>query len=182
VPADPIVWLFETERLRFRRWTADDFELARALWGDERVTRLFHRGRLDDDQVRARLERELVNEREHGIQYWAMFVKDDGRLAGCCGLRPAASPDPAERLYELGFHLRPECWGAGYATEAGRAVVRRAFEIHGANALVAGHHPDNHASRNVLLKLGFRHTHDELYPPTGVEHPSYRLTREDARR
>jgi hypothetical protein len=34
----------------------------------------------------------------------------------------------------------------------------------------------------VLEKLGFRHTHDELYPPTGAEHPSYRLTPTDAAR
>src|SRR6185503_16803520 len=97
------VWLFESERLRFRRWTEDDFALALALWGDERVTRLFHRGRLDDAQVRARLERELTNEREHGLQYWAMFVRETGEHAGCCGLRPA---DPARQLFEMGFHLR----------------------------------------------------------------------------
>ena len=172
-------WLFETERLRFRVWTADDLALAQALWGDERVTRLFHREQLDETQVRARLERELANQRDHGIQYWAMFAKEEDAHAGCCGLRPA---DPANRVFEVGFHLRPEFWGKGLASEAGGAVVRRAFEHHGATALVAGHHPDNHASRRVLLKLGFRHTHYELYPPTGIEHPSYLLTREDAAR
>jgi RimJ/RimL family protein N-acetyltransferase len=172
-------WLFETDRLRFRAWRADDLALARALWGDERVTRLFHREKLDETQIRARLERELMNERDHGIQYWAMFEKSGGEHVGCCGLRPA---DPSRRVYELGFHLRPEFWGAGYASEAGRAVVRRAFVVHGASALVAGHHPENYASRRVLLKLGFRHTHDELYLPTGVEHPSYLLTPEDAAR
>ena len=31
-------------------------------------------------------------------------------------------------------------------------------------------------------RLRFRHTHDELYPPTRVEHPFYLLTREDAAR
>ena len=44
--ADPLP---ESERLCFRLWTADDFDLARGLWGDEGVTRLFHRGRLDGD-------------------------------------------------------------------------------------------------------------------------------------
>ena len=31
----------------------------------------------------------------------------------------------------------------------------------------------------IVLKLGFRHTHDELYPPTGRLHPSYLLTASD---
>jgi RimJ/RimL family protein N-acetyltransferase len=166
-------------RLVFRPWTAVDFDLALGLWGDERVTRLFHRGRLDEAQVRARLERELEHERAHGVQYWALFERAGGAHVGCCGLRPA---DPAAGLWELGFHLRPEFWGAGYATEAGRAVVAWAFGPFGAKELVAGHHPENAGSRRVLEKLGFRHTHDELYPPTGVEHPSYRLTPGDAAR
>jgi [ribosomal protein S5]-alanine N-acetyltransferase len=47
----------------------------------------------------------------------------------------------------------------------------------GASALFAGHHPDNTGSRRTLVKLGFRFTHDELYPPTGVMHPGYELRR-----
>jgi hypothetical protein len=36
---------------------------------------------------------------------------------------------------------------------------------------------DDTASRALLGKLGFRYTHDELYAPTGLLHPSYRLDR-----
>jgi RimJ/RimL family protein N-acetyltransferase len=56
-------------------------------------------------------------------------------------------------------------------------VISYAFETIGAKALFAGHHPENAASRRVLAKLGFRHTHDELYAPTGLLHPSYLLER-----
>jgi hypothetical protein len=44
-------------------------------------------------------------------------------------------------------------------------------------ALFTGHNPASDASRARLARLGFRHTHDELYPPTGLLHPSYRLDR-----
>jgi RimJ/RimL family protein N-acetyltransferase len=44
-----------------------------------------------------------------------------------------------------------------------------------ASALFAGHHPANRSSRDLLLKLGFRYTHDEYYAPTGLQHPSYLL-------
>jgi RimJ/RimL family protein N-acetyltransferase len=65
------------------------------------------------------------------------------------------------------------------AQEAGRAVIAFAFENLGAEALFAGHHPANSASRRVLAKLGFQFTHDEFYPPTGLMHRSYLLTRRD---
>jgi len=42
-------------------------------------------------------------------------------------------------------------------------------------ALIAGHHPENHASGRALQRLGFNYTHDELYPPTGRMEPCYLL-------
>ena len=57
--------------------------------------------------------------------------------------------------------------------------MRYAFDRLVATELSAGHHPANVASRSVLEKLGFRYTHDQLYPPTGLQHPTYRLTREE---
>jgi len=53
------------------------------------------------------------------------------------------------------------------------------YNILGVKALFAGHNPANVASRRVLEKLGFRYTHDEFYPPTGLHHPSYLLTAEE---
>ena len=41
--------------------------------------------------------------------------------------------------------------------------------------LFARHNPHNHGSRRILEKLGLRHTHDELMPQTGLEHPCYLL-------
>lgn len=39
----PDSYFLRTERLGFRTWNADDFGLAMALWGDEKVTRLSRR-------------------------------------------------------------------------------------------------------------------------------------------
>lgn len=157
-----------TARLVFRTWRADDLPLARALFGDPRVTELTG-GPLDDDQLRARLELELEHQRTHGLQYWPIFLHG-GAHVGCCGLRPRAP-----RVHELGFYLLPAAWGQGLAVEAARSVIAHAFDVLRAEALFAGHHPDNEGSRRTLEKLGFRYTHDERYPPTGRDHPSYEL-------
>lgn len=166
-------WFIETQRLRFRAWREDDGALASGLWGDARVTRLIDaRGQLTAAQARERLANEIATDRDFGVQYWPVFLRDDGTHAGCCGLRPRAAPG---RVFELGFQLRSDQWGRGYALEAARAAIAYAFESMKADALFAGHHPDNQPSRHLLEKLGFRHTHDELYPPTGLRHPCYQL-------
>jgi RimJ/RimL family protein N-acetyltransferase len=162
-----------TARLVFRLWTADDLPLARALWGDAEVTRLVG-GPFDDAAVKALLDDQIHSAERSGVQYFPIFRRDDARHVGCCGLRPRADPDAP---LELGFHLRREHWGQGLAREAATSVIAHAFDSLGAPALFAGHHPDNASSRALLLRLGFVHTHDELYPPTGLQHPSYRLER-----
>ena len=157
-----------TERLAFRTWCDDDLALARAVFGDPRVTRLVG-GPFDEARVRARLASEIACQRDHGFQYWPIFLHDATHV-GCCGLKPRA---PA--VHELGFYLRPEHDGRGYATEAARSVIAYARDVLAASALFAGHHPANAGSRRVLEKLGFRFTHHERYPPTGLDHPGYEL-------
>jgi [ribosomal protein S5]-alanine N-acetyltransferase len=156
----------------FRSWHDDDLPLARALFGDPRVTALVG-GPFSDEQVRTRLATEIATAREHGYQYWPIALHA-GTDVGCCGLKPR---EPAQRIYELGFYLLVDHWGHGYAVEAGQSVIAFAFDTLGATSLFAGHHPGNAGSRRTLEKLGFRYTHEELYPPTGLMHPGYELRR-----
>jgi len=172
-------YFLKSERLGFRVWETDDLELAVNLWGDFRVTKLFDsRGALSKAQVLDRLHREIETDQKFGVQYWPVFNLISGEHIGACGLRPYQT---AEKVFEIGFHICADQWGYGYATEAALAVMRYAFEMLKLNALFAGHNPKNEASRHLLLKLGFRYTHDEFYPPTGLHHPSYLFSREDFR-
>ncbi len=168
-------YFLRSERLGFRTWTPEDHHLAVGLWCDAAVTQLFG-GPYDEGWASRRLASEIACMTENGYQYWPIFRLGDAEHVGVCGMRPR---DPAARVNGFGFHLRPDHWGLGYATEASRAAIRYAFEVLGVTALFAAHHPRNIASRRVLLKLGFHYTHDELYPPTGLEHHSYLLTAEE---
>ena len=168
-------FFMRTERLGFGHWSADDFPLALELWGDARVTRLFG-GPFDEAQVRARLDREISNQREFGFQYWPLFRLSDGAHVGCAGLRPFDRPD----TLETGFHLRPSYWRDGIGGEAARAIVHHAFHGLRVGALFAGHHPRNEASRALLIRLGFECIGTEFYEPTGEMHPSYLLRNQGA--
>lgn len=161
-----------TDRIGFSKWSQNDIKLAQLLWGNPKVTRyICASGMFSKEDIRNRLDKELANEAEYGVQYWPIFELETGELIGCCGLRPYKT-----EIYEIGFHLRPEFWGQGYAMEAANAAICYAFKELNAKKLFAGHNPNNIASRKLLLKLGFAYIGDEFYEPTGLYHPSYELT------
>ena len=164
-------YFLQSPRLGFRVWTIEDLPLALLLWGNPEVTRTFG-GPFSEAQIHERLAREIANQLAYKLQYWPVFLLENEDFAGCCGLRPYKQ---GNQIFELGFHFCPRYWGKGFATEAAQAVISYAFGPLGLKGLFAGHHPQNATSARVLQKLGFRHTHDELYPPTGLMNPSYFL-------
>jgi RimJ/RimL family protein N-acetyltransferase len=84
---------------------------------------------------------------------FAITVRESGELAGVMGL--IVNRDHARA--EIGYWIGVPYWGRGYATEAGRAVVRHAFEDLGINRVYAEVFARNPASARVLRKLGMRH-------------------------
>lgn len=164
-------YFLRTERLGFSQWREEDLDLAFSLWGDPEVTRYISaNGIFSGQEIKARLQKEIKNNELYGVQYWPIFGLETAEHIGCCGLRPY---NLEKGIYELGFHLKSRHWGKGYAYEAAAAVIRHALDkLHAAN-LFAGHNPHNAASKRLLEKLGFKYSHDEFYPPTGLHHPSY---------
>ena len=161
----------KTNRIGFSKWTHEDLELAKTLWGNPEVTKyICANGIFSEDDIQSRLNLEIENETNHRIQYWPIFELDLQEFIGCCGLRPYMDGG-----FEIGFHLRPEFWKHGYATEAANAVIEYAFNVLNAKALYAGHNPANIASKLTINKLGFDYLGDELYVPTGLYHPTYIL-------
>jgi ribosomal-protein-alanine N-acetyltransferase len=170
-------YFLTSKRLGFRLWKSDDFQLAKNLWGNYEVSKFIDSsGKLNDTQISEKLEKEIETQKTFGIQYWPIFLLTNNEHIGCCGLRPH---DTQKRINEIGVHIIPDYWRKGFATEAINTVMEYAFNKLKVSALFAGHNPMNKSSRNLLLKLGYRYIHDEFYPPTGLNHPSYLLTAEE---
>lgn len=66
---------------------------------------------------------------------------------------------------ELAYWLGPEFQKRGIMTEAGERVMDFAFREWGLNKLVVGHHINNHNSRDLILRLGFKllYTEKEVF-------------------
>lgn len=166
-----------SEQLGFRRWKQEDLNLAILLWGNHDVTKFFDSSdKFTNEKVKERLQKEIETEEFTGLQYWPVFLQNINEFVGCCGLRPY---DLKNMILELGVHLLPVYWGKGLAQEAAKAVMEYAFTKLKANSLFAGHNPENKASEKLVKRLGFKFRNYEYYPPTGLEHASYLLKKED---
>lgn len=143
-----------TERLSFRRWCADDAAAILDLYSRPAVYRFLGaqpRPVRDLDEARARADAWAA--RCRGLTgVWA--IEHEGRPVGTALLVPLPRSDgAATSAVEIGWHLHPDVWGRGLATEAGWALVDRA-RVGGLEEVHAVVHAENSSSRAVCARLG----------------------------
>jgi RimJ/RimL family protein N-acetyltransferase len=116
--------VLETERLRMRPHSADDFDDLITMWSDERVTRHIG-GRVSTGQETwARLLRYAGLWPLLGFGYWAVEERATGRFVGDVGFADFRREiTPPLRAPEAGWVLAPWAHGRGFATEALRAAL-----------------------------------------------------------
>lgn len=161
-----------TQRLRLRPLAGGDVDALFALDADAEVRR--HVDRPDAPtraEVEARLPRLLARfGPTDEPAFWAAETTEDGRFVGWFHLRPV--PEHPKWL-GLGYRLRSEAWGRGYATDGASALVKRAAEL-GAARVVAHALEANAGSRRVLEKVGLRSHGSYLHQDDQSREGSYR--------
>ena len=139
----------QTERLLLREWREDDLDAYAETYADPEVMR-FLGGPVARDQVWRHIALLIGHWELRGYGQWVLERREDGRFAGRAGLwRPEGWPG-----LEVGWTLRRDAWGAGYATEAARAAIDWAREALGARELISVIDPANAASERVARRLG----------------------------
>ena len=88
----------------------------------------------------------------------AWMIEREGRAAGCISFDSIEWQLRALRVdrTELGYWIAPALWGKGFMTEAATAVVRYGFETMGLHKITTRCFAENHGSRRVIEKVGFR--------------------------
>src|ERR1700733_6253018 len=144
----------ETYRVILRPWQlseADRFfdmrrrvEVARWIGGQPMADRT------DAEPATRRMLDRLDGDPRFGS--WAIVERATRVPVGSVLLKPL--PDGAGEI-EIGWHLHPDSWGRGLATDAARAMLARGFAL-GLAEIWAVTHPDNRRSVRVCEKLGMR--------------------------
>ncbi len=115
--------LIETERLVLRNWREADRDPFAEMSLDPEVMAHLD-GPMDRAASDALIDRLLGEAQQNGATFWAVERKGDGAFLGFCGLRRGGHPGtavPAE--LEIGWRLRRDAWGQGFAREAAAASL-----------------------------------------------------------
>jgi RimJ/RimL family protein N-acetyltransferase len=131
-----------------------------------------------DDSMAAAKARLDSYVRDHGFTFWPVERLTDGEMLGFCGLKRANSPgaEPLHSEVEIGWRLREDAWGQGYAKEAAIASLDLAFDRFGAKRVVALTAAGNLPSQGLMKRLGMHHRPefdyvDQRFPPDAPPNP-----------
>jgi RimJ/RimL family protein N-acetyltransferase len=143
-------------------------------YGDEKPS-------LEEAEQRARFMGDSW--RLHGVHKWIAYDRVSGAVVGRGGLSRTPVDDDWGQIYtllppepwvrvayhshrpflahanwlEIGWALRREFWGCGYASEIGRAGLAFAFDVLGVQAVVSCTVRHNLRSRAVMERIGMRY-------------------------
>ena len=143
--------MLETGRLRLREFVPQDADALAAVLGDP-VAMQYYPSALDRRGVEEWIGKNIGRYQRDGYGLWAMVLKDSGQLIGDCGC--TLQEVEGKNHVEVGYHVRRDLWGNGYATEAAQACMDYAFVRLGASRVISMIRPENVQSRRVAEKNG----------------------------
>lgn len=164
--------MIETERLILRGWRDADVAPFYAMGNDPEVMRYL-------GPPMSRADAQEAGERQnaliaiHGYCFWAIGRKQDGEFLGFCGLKPGPEGTPIHNKIEIGWRLRRDAWGAGYAKEAAVASLAWGWANIDAPEILAMTNIDNTRSWGLMERLGMTRDHaaDFDHPAVPVGNP-----------
>lgn len=156
-------YLFESERLGFRRWKASDREPFAALNANPDVMEFFPKtsSRAESDALVDRIEAHFE---EKGYGLWAVERKEDGAFIGFIGLLDVNFDIGIEGATEIGWRLDQPFWKKGYATEGAKACLTYAFEELGKKEIYSFTATVNAPSETVMKRIGMEKVGEFEHP------------------
>jgi RimJ/RimL family protein N-acetyltransferase len=147
----------ETDRLILRPWTHDDASRMLDLQSRIEVMKWLGDGEpklmKDLDEAHQRIDKYAEMSGTPPLAFWAVVDKAGGDPLGTVLLLTLPHAEDGE--IEIGWHLHPDSWGQGYASEAALGVLAHGFSA-GLPEILAVTHLDNRASQGVCRKIGMQ--------------------------
>lgn len=149
----------QTARLALRDWRDADWPVFWQATNTPAVMRWLG-GVCDNAKRDAAQARILSYQRDYGHTFWAVERTADGALLGFCGLKRSNQSGRPQGMMEVGWRLREDAGGQGYAKEAAAASLDLAFARFGADEVIALTVNANTASWGLMVRLGMERRTD----------------------
>jgi RimJ/RimL family protein N-acetyltransferase len=164
--------VLETGRLILREFVPEDVDALARVISDPQTMR-FYPAPFDRAEVEEWIARNIRRYRASGHGLWALDLRSTGEMVGDCGI--THQEVGGEQLPEIGYHLRRDMWGQGFATEAARACRDYGFAELKADCLISLIRPENAASCRVAERNGMTIWKETVR--VGLRHCVYRISR-----
>jgi len=150
--------VIDTDRLILRSWRDADVAPFHAMCNDPEVMRyLGPLMSLADAQAAGERQNGFIA--SYGYCFWAIERKADGAFLGFCGIKPGPEGTPLHDKAEIGWRLRRDAWGAGYAREAAEASIAWGWTHTAAPEILAMTNIGNVRSWGLMERLGMTRDH-----------------------
>ena len=116
--------MIETDRLRLRNYTMEDFDALYEILSDPETMQHYPMP-YNEEWTKKWITWNLDNYEKYGFGLWAIELKETGEFIGDCGI--TIQNIDGEQLPEIGYHINKKHWRKGYAKEAARACRDWAF-------------------------------------------------------
>lgn len=165
--------MLETKRLFLRRFDENDIDAVFAMRSDADLMRFIRQPQTRRDEADNWIN--LVSSRweSERIGFCAVIEKSSGAFAGWCGLWRLKETEETE----VGYALRKEFRGKGYAVEASEAFLKYGFEELKLKEIVAVARPENSASRRVMERIGMSYDYTGTFYDSELVH--YSISKEE---
>nr|WP_166177761.1 GNAT family N-acetyltransferase [Altererythrobacter segetis] len=150
--------ILTTPRLNLRLWEERDLDNWLTHLNTPEV-KAYLGGIETPDKVAEKFAKLNRDWHEDGYSFLAVEMREDAMFLGTCGIAAIATecaPDGLKGGIQVGWQLRADRWGHGYATEAAAAVVAMAFDRFDRPTLYAQTSERNRGSWRVMERLGMQ--------------------------
>ncbi len=150
--------VFETPRLIVGQFTQNDAPLILQLNSDPEIVKYVHEPVLTtEEQAKKIIVDIILPQYKKNLGRWATYIKSNNEFIGWCGLKYRPELDEID----LGYRLKKNAWGKGYATEAAKHTLYHGFNKLYLKLITGRAHIQNIASIKVLEKIGMQFIKEE---------------------
>ena len=147
--------IYETERLYIRDFKLDDLDEFHSLVQNPDIYKYMPWGPSSEEDTKKFIQMSIKQGSKVPRKFFDMpiVLKESRLVMGCVAIRVSSF---LHKKADMGYWIKRELWGQGFATEATLGLLRFGFQRLKMNKIYATASPENPASIRVLEKIGMK--------------------------